>query len=139
MPLADTGHWFAAVSISVLFWWTVASPVIVLALAVLTARRPRLQYTLTILVVVPPLLELLPLAAMRGGLGGAVAGLAAAVEVAAVVLAAAALMTRRAAPGDAADPAPGPTTRSARLGWAAAFCAVAGGMIGSLAFLNLFS
>lgn len=139
MPLADTGHWFAGVSITVLFWWTVASPVIVLAVAVLTSRRPRLQYGLTILVVVPPLLELLPLAAMRGGPGGAVAGLAAAVEVAAVVLSVAALVTHRRAPAPAQDAAPAPLTRSAKMGWAAVFCAVAGGMIGSLAFLTLFS
>lgn len=145
MPLAETTGWptwLAATSISVLVWWTIASPIAVLGVAVLTARRPRTGYALLPAVCVPPLLVLLPLTVMRGGAGAAAAGAAAALEIAAVILSLAALVSYRrpipaAVPEDA--PAEAPAARHVKLGWAAAFCAVAGGMVGSLAFLTLFS
>lgn len=159
MPLAETSawpHWLAATAITVLLWWTIASPLLVLGAAVLAVRRPRLRALLVIAVCAPPLLVLLPLTVMRGGLGAVVAGAAAALELTAVALELVALVTHRApaavaagAPHDSAgwEAAAGggepsdepPLTRSAKLGWAGAFSAVAGGMVGSLAFLTLFS
>ncbi len=146
MSLAETTGWptwLAATSITVLVWWTIASPLAVLGVAVLTARRPRTGYALLLAVCVPPLLVLLPLTVMRGGAGAAAAGAAAALEIAAVILSLAALVSYRrpALPAAAREDAVAelPTARHAKLGWAAAFCAVAGGMVGSLAFLTLFS
>jgi hypothetical protein len=148
MPLAETTGWptwLAATSISLLVWWTIASPIAVLGVAVLTARRPRTGHALLLAVCVPPLLVLLPLTVMRGGAGAVAAGAAAAFEIVAVLLSLAALVTyRRPAitAGDGGDEAAadaGPTPRHVKLGWAAAFSAVAGGMVGSLAFLTLFS
>lgn len=147
MPLAETTAWpawLAATSIAVLMWWTIASPIAVLGVAVLTARRPRTGYALLVAVSAPPLLVLLPLAVMRGGAGAVAAAGAAGLEVAAIGLTLAALVTYRrpaatgggeAEEGDDGTPSP----RHAKLGWAAAFCAVAGGMVGSLAFLTLLS
>ncbi len=77
MPLAETAGWptwLAATSITVLVWWTIASPIAVLGVAVLGARRPRTAYLLTVAVCTPPLLVLLPLTVMRGGAGAAAAG-----------------------------------------------------------------
>jgi len=154
MPLAETTqwpHWLAATSITFLLWWTIASPLLVLGVAVLAARRPRLRSLLVMAVCVPPLLVLLPLTAMRGGGGAVAAGAASALEIGAVALALVALVTHRAVAasptreteprgdGAGADVAEPPLTKSAKLGWAAVFCAVGGGMVGSLAFLSLFS
>lgn len=147
MPLAETTawpHWLAATSITFLLWWTIASPLLVLGVAVLAARRPRLRSLLTIAVCAPPLLVLLPLTTMRGGVGAVAAGAASVLEAAAVLLALAALVTYRAPrpsrdDGEAADGAEPPLTWSAKAGWAAVFCTVAGGMVASLAFLSLFS
>jgi hypothetical protein len=149
MLFADTAgwpHWLAATSITLLLWWTVASPLVLLGVAVLTAGRARLRYALTVAVCGPPLLVLLPLTVMRGGFGVVPAGAAAAFEIAAIGLSLVALVTHRAAPragGGAEDGETGaaepPLTLSSKLGWAAVFCGVAGGMVGSLAFLTLFS
>jgi hypothetical protein len=132
MAVADTAAWFAATSVSVLFWWTVVSPLLVLGAAVLAGRRPRVRYALTLAVVIGPLLELLPLAVMHGGRGGAISAVAAAVESAAAVLAVLALVALRDMSADAAG------GRAARLGGAATVAAVAGGMIGSVALLTSF-
>ena len=132
MAVAETAEWFAATSVSVLFWWTVVSPLLVLAAAVLAGRRPRLRYALTLAIVIGPLLELLPLAVMHGGLGGAISAVAAAVEGAAAVLAVLALVAVRGSSADAAG------RRAARLGGAATAAAVAGGMVGSVALLTSF-
>jgi hypothetical protein len=148
MPLAETAgwpSWLAATSITVLVWWTIASPIAVLGVAVVGARRPRSGFLLTVAVCTPPLLVLLPLTVMRDGAGAAAAGAAAALEIAAACLALAALATYRrpAAAQQSAEAGPdtaeAPAPRPVKLGWAAAFCAVAGGMVGSLAFLTLFS
>lgn len=146
MPLAETAgwpSWLAATSITVLVWWTIASPIAILGVAVVGARRPRTAYLLTVAVCTPPLLVLLPLTVMRGGAGAAASGAAAALEIAAACLALAALATYRrpaaAARPDEPDGAETLTPRPVKLGWAAVFCAVAGGMVGSLAFLTLFS
>lgn len=132
MVVAGTAEWFAATSVSVLFWWTVVSPLLVLAAAVLAGRRPRLRYALTLAIVIGPLLELLPLAVMHGGRGGVLSAVAAAVEGAGAVLAVLALVALR---GTSAAAAGG---RAARLGGASTVAAVAGGMIGSVALLTSF-
>ena len=127
-------EWFAATSISVLFWWTVVSPLLALAAAVLAGRRPRLRHALTLVLAIGPLLELLPLAVMHGGRGAALAAAAAAVETAAVVLAALALVALRGTRPDGAAT----DARGARLGGAATAAVVAGGMMGSVALLTSF-
>ena len=137
-------HWLAATSITFLLWWTIASPLLLLGAAVLAARRPRLRSLLTIAICAPPLLVLLPLTAMGGGVGAVAAGAAAALEAAAVALAVVAMVAPQPRPAsppaeEAAPVAEPPLTWSVKLGWAAVFCAVAGGMVGSLAFLTQFS
>ena len=133
MAAAVTAEWFAVTSVAVLFWWTVISPLLALAVAVLAGRRPRVRYALTLAIVIGPLLELLPLAVMHGGGGAVLAAAAAAVEGAAAVLAVLALAAlRSAAPGAA------PGRRAASLGGAATVAAVAGGMVGSVALLTSF-
>lgn len=127
MTLAITPHSFAAASISVLFWWTVASPAMALALAAFAGRRPRLRLALVIAIVAGPLIVLMPLTAMHGGPGALAAGAAAAVEGAALVLAAAALVLSRRGRSVAARPAA-----------AAIACAVVGGMLGTLALVTTF-
>ena len=74
-------------AITTLFWWTVLSPLGLLAVAVLCARRPRLRRWLTLVVLVPPMLALLPVAVMQRGLtrfaaAGAVVLLGAAIALA---------------------------------------------------------
>lgn len=130
MPLADTARSFAAGAVSVLFWWTVVSPLLAVAVALFAGRHPRLRYALTLAVVVPPMLELLPLAAMRGGGGALLAAAAAAADAAAAVLAVLALTGKAPPAGD------GWRSRPAGLGAAATAAAVVGGMLGSLALLT---
>jgi hypothetical protein len=87
MPIDVSPGSFAAVAISALFWWTVLSPAAVLAIAALCGRRPRLLGALTLVVLVPPAVTLLPVAVMHGGVEAVAAGVAVALLLAAVVLA----------------------------------------------------
>jgi hypothetical protein len=130
MPIDVSPGSFAAVVISSLFWWTVLSPATLLAVVALCGRRPRLRGALTIVVLAPPIVTLLPVAVMHGGLEAVAAGVAAGVLVAALVLSAAALRSAR------RDP-----ERSDSRATAAFLTGVAGGMIGSLALVGalLFS
>lgn len=125
MPIDVSPGSFAAVVITALFWWTVLSPVALLAVAALCGRRPRLRAVLTIAVLVPPVVTLLPVAAMHGGLEAVAAAGAVAIDVAAVILA-------LASPARA-DSDPGRAERGAT---AAFLAGVAGGMIGSLALVG---
>ena len=130
MPIDVSPGSFAAVAISTLFWWTVLSPAAVLAVAALCGRRPRLRGALTLVVLVPPAVTLLPVAVMHGGAEAAAAGVAVAVLLAAVVLAILAL-TRLRKNAERAD----------RDATAALLTGVAGGMVGSFALVGalLFS
>lgn len=67
MPIDITPGSFAAVAITTLFWWTVLSPAGLLVVAVVCAYRPRLRGTLTLIVLAPPLVTLLPVAVMSDG------------------------------------------------------------------------
>lgn len=125
MPFDVSSGSFAATAITSLFWWTVLSPLGLLAVAVLCARRLGLRLWLTLVVLVPPLLVLLPVAVMHGGVVSVVAVGAALVEAAAVVLVVAALVRRGRAPAAAARY----TAASLVLG-------VAGGMLGSGALVG---
>jgi hypothetical protein len=129
MPIDVSPGSFAAVAISTLFWWTVLSPAGLLAVAALCDRRPVLRGVLTLVVLVPPVVTLLPVAVMHGGAEAVAAGAAAAVLLAAVVLAALSLARRRDEP------------RAERLATAAFLTGVAGGMVGSVALVGalLFS
>ncbi len=99
MPIDVSPGSFAAVVITALFWWTVLSPVALLAVAALCGRRPRLRAVLTIAVLVPPVVTLLPVAAMHGGLEAVAAAGAVAIDVAAVILALASLARANSDPG----------------------------------------
>ena len=120
MPLDASPHSLAAAAIRILFWWTVLSPLGLLAVAVLCASRPRLRAALTLVVLVPPFLVLLPVAVMHGGFAGAVAAGAALLVAAGVVLCAAALVHARRRP-----------ELAARNAAAALVFGVVGGMLGS--------
>jgi hypothetical protein len=132
MPIDLTPGSLAAVTISALFWWTVLSPAALLAVAALCGRRPRLRGALTLVVLVPPIVTLLPVAVMHGGFEAAAAGVAAAVLLAAVVLAVAGLTRLRGA---------GDVERAERTATGALLAGAAGGMVGSLALVGalLFS
>jgi hypothetical protein len=119
MPIDFSPGSFAAVAIAALFWWTVLSPVALLAIAALCPHDPRLRGALTLVVLVPPVVTLLPVAVMRGGLEAAAAGAGAAVLGVAVALTILGLVGRE-------DPA-----RVERYATAALLVGVAGGMIGS--------
>lgn len=95
MPLDTSADSLVAGAISVAFWWTVLSPLALLALLVLGASHPRLRATLTLVVLVPPLLVLLPVTVMGTGRPPLVSGAAAALEAAGVALAATALVRAR--------------------------------------------
>ena len=125
MPFDVSPGSFAATAIASLFWWTVLSPLALLAVAVLCARKLRLRLWLTLAVLVPPLLVLLPVAVMHGGPAGMGAAGAALVEAAAVALVVAALLRRGRAPEAAAKYA----AASLVLG-------VIGGMLGSGALVG---
>ena len=125
MPFDVSPGSFAATAIASLFWWTVLSPLALLAVAVLCARKLRLRLWLTLVVLVPPPLVLLPVAVMHGGLAGVAAAGAALVEAAAVALVVAALLRRGRAPEAAAKYA----AASLVLG-------VIGGMLGSGALVG---
>lgn len=125
MPIDVSPGSFAAVAITALFWWTVLSPVALLAVAALCGRRPRLRAALTIAVLVPPVVTLLPVAVMHGGAGALAATAAVLVAGAAVVLAAISLARTRSDP----DSAERYATGSFLVG-------VAGGMLGSAALVG---
>lgn len=124
MPIDASPSSFAAVTIAVLFWWTVCSPAALLAVAVLCGRRPRLRGVLTLVALVPPLLTLLPVAVMRGGLTAAAAAAGALVLGTALVLDVVSLLQVR------PDPA-----CAERYATAALLAGVAGGLMGSIALV----
>jgi hypothetical protein len=125
MPIDVSPGSFAAVTITALFWWTVLSPAGLLAVAALCGRRPRLRAALTIAVLAPPVVTLLPVAVMHGGLGAVAASAAVVVLAGAIALAVASLVRRRSAP-----------ERAERYATASLLAGVAGGMIGSAALVG---
>jgi hypothetical protein len=108
----------------------VLSPAALLVVVVLCGRRPRLRGALTLVVLVPPMVTLLPVAVMHGGLEAVAAGSAVAVLLAALVLAILGLGRLRTDEG-----------RADRDATAALLTGVAGGMVGSFALVGalLFS
>jgi hypothetical protein len=124
MPIDVSPGSVAAATIAVLFWWTVCSPAALLAIAVLCGRTPRLRGVLTLVVLVPPLLTLLPVAVMRGGLAAAAAAAAALVIGGALILDGASLLRVRRDPAGAE-----------RNATAALVAGVAGGITGSIALV----
>jgi len=130
MPIDITPGSFAAVTITALFWWTVLSPVGLLGVAVLCARRPRLRGALTLVVLTPPLITLLPVAVMSDGLTRIAAAGAVLLLGAAIALDLPSLLAGRNHP-----------ERAERQATAALLLGVAGGMLGSGALVGalLFS
>ena len=122
MPVDLSPGSFAAVAISTLFWWTVLSPAALLAVAVLCRSRTRLRASLTLLVLAPPIVTLLPVAVLHGG-AEAVAAVAVAVLISAVVLAVLDLARRS------------HSARAETYATGALFGGVVGGMIGSFALV----
>lgn len=125
MPIDITPGSFAAVTITTLFWWTVLSPVGLLVVAVLCARRPRLRGTLTLIILAPPLITLLPVAVMSDGVQRVAAAGAVLLLGAGVALTASSRVRARRSP----DLAERRTTAALLLG-------VAGGMLGSGALVG---
>jgi hypothetical protein len=125
MPIDVSPGSFAAFTITALFWWTVLSPAGLLAVAALCGRRPRLRAALTVAVLVPPVVTLLPVAVMHGGLEAVAAAAAAAALVVAIALSLASLVCRAGAP-----------ERAERYATAAFLTGVAGGMVGSAALVG---
>ena len=125
MPIDITPGSFAAVTITTLFWWTVLSPVGLLVVAVLCVRRPRLRGTLTLIVLAPPLITLLPVAVMSDGVRRVAAAGAVLLLGAGVALTAASRFRARRSP-DLAE----------RRATAALLLGVAGGMLGSGALVG---
>jgi hypothetical protein len=125
MPIDVSPGSFAAVTITALFWWTVLSPAGLLAVAVLCASRPALRAVLTIVVLAPPVVTLLPVAVMHGGPAAIAAAAAVLVAGAGIVLATASVPRARRAP-----------ERSEQYSTASLLLGVAGGMIGSVALLG---
>ncbi len=125
MPFDVSAGSLAAAAIRALFWWTVLSPPTLLAVAVLGASRLRLRLALTLVVLVPPVVVLLPVAVMHGGLAGAGAATAALIEGAGIVLAVIALVRGRGHP-----------ELAVRYATAALALGVAGGMLGSGALVG---
>jgi hypothetical protein len=125
MPFDVSAGSFAATAINVLFWWTVLSPLGLLVVAVLCAQRLRLRLWLTVSILVPPILVLLPVTVMHAGpwrFGTAGATL---LDGAGVLLAAAALVRLTTRPQLAAQYAA-----------AALVLGVVGGMLGSAALVG---
>ncbi len=125
MPIDVSPGSFAAVAISTLFWWTVLSPAAVLAVTALCGRRARLRGALTLVVLVPPVVTLLPVAVLHGGVGAVAAGVGVAVLLAAVALEVLGLARLRTDEG-----------RADRAATAALLTGVAGGMVGSFALVG---
>jgi hypothetical protein len=127
MPFDVSAGSFAAAAISTLFWWTVLSPLGLLATAVVCARRPRLRLWLSLAIMVPPLLVFLPVSAMHAGPPRVGAAGAALLDGAGVVIAAAALVRLSTRPDLAA-----------RYAATALALGVFGGMLGSAALVGAF-
>jgi hypothetical protein len=125
MPFDVSAGSFAAAAITVLFWWTVLSPLALLAVAVLCVRRLRLRLWLTLPVLVPPILVLLPVTAMHSGSARVGTAAAALLDGAGVVLAVAALARLARRP-----------ELAARYGAAALALGIVGGMLGSGALVG---
>ena len=125
MPFDVSAGSFAAAAITALFWWTVLSPLGLLAAAVLCARRLWLRLWLTLAILVPPILVFLPVAMMNAGPSRVGTAGAALLDGAGVVLAAAAL----------ARLAPRPES-AARYAAAALALGIGGGILGSVALLG---
>lgn len=124
---ADLSRAFAAATITVLFWWTVLSPLGSFAIAAIWSRRIRPRAVLTAIVAAPPLLVLAPVGMAHGLPVRLPAAAALACGGAAVVLAGAALI------GAARHP-----EKAARWVSAESVLAVLAGMLGSLALLRAF-
>jgi len=125
MPIDLAPGSLAAVIIRALFWWTVLSPAALLAVAVLCGRRPRLGGALTIVVLAPPLVTLLPVAVMGAGIARVAAAVGAVALTAAVTLT---VLGRADARRD-----------GVRSGWyatAGSLTGIAGGMVGSFALVG---
>jgi hypothetical protein len=125
MPFDVSAGSFAAAAITAIFWWTVLSPLGLLAAAVLCARRLRLRLWLTLAILVPPILVFLPVTVMHAGPSRVGTAGAALLDGAGVVLAAAALVRL--------------TTRpklAARYAAAALALGIIGGMLGSGALVG---
>ena len=125
MPFDVSAGSFAAATITGLFWWTVLSPLGLLAAAVLCARRLRLRLWLTLAILVLPILVFLPVTVIHAGPSRVGTAGAALLDGAGVVLAAAALVRL--------------TTRpelAARYAAAALALGVIGGMLGSGALVG---
>jgi hypothetical protein len=118
-------HSLAAVAIRALFWWTVLSPLGLLAVAVLCASRLRLRAALTLVVLAPPMLVFLPVAVMHGGFAGPGAAGAALLAGVGILLAAVALVRAHRRP-----------ELAARYAVAAVAFGAVGGMLGSGALVG---
>ena len=127
MPFDVSAGSFAAAAISALFWWTVLSPLGLLAVAVLCARRLRLRLWLTVAILVPPILVLLPMTVMHAGPWRVGTAAAALLNGAGVILAVATLLRLGRRPELAA--------RYAATALALGIC---GGMLGSAALVGAF-
>jgi len=125
MPLDVSAGSFAATAISALFWWTVLSPLGLLAVAVLCTRRLRLRLWLTLAILVPPILVFLPVTVMHAGPWRFGTAGAALLDAAGIVLAGAALIRLSARP-----------QLAARYAAAALVLGVVGGMLGSGALVG---
>ena len=125
MPLDVSAGSFAAAAISTLFWWTVLSPLGLLAAAVLCARRPRPRLWLTLAILVPPILVFLPVTAMTAGPWRWGTAGAALLDAAGIVCAAAALIRLGRRP-----------EHVARCAAAALFLGIIGGMLGATALVS---
>jgi hypothetical protein len=126
MPFDVSAGSFAAMAITSLFWFTVLSPLGLLATAVLCARRPRLRLWLTLVILVPPIVVLLPVVTTHGAFSRAGAAGAVLLDGAGVVLATAALVRLTIRP-----------ELAARYAAASLACGIFGGMLGSGALVGV--
>jgi len=125
MPFDVSAGSFAAAAISALFWWTVLSPLALLAAAVLCARRLRLRLWLTLVILVPPILVFLPVTVMHAGPSRVGTAGAALLDGSGVILAAAALLRLTTLP-----------ELAARYAAAALTLGIIGGMLGAGALMG---
>ena len=125
MPFDVSAGSFAAAAITTLFWWTVLSPLALLAAAVLCARRLRLRLWLTLVILVPPILVFLPVTVMHAGPSRVGTAGAALLDGAGVILAAAALLRLTTLP-----------ELAARYAAAALTLGIIGGMLGAGALMG---
>jgi hypothetical protein len=125
MPVDVSAGSFAAAAITTLFWWTVLSPLGLLAVAVLCAQKLRLRLRMTLAILVPPLLVLLPVSVMHEGPSRLTAAAAALLDGAGACLAAEALIRAARRP-----------ELAARRASAALVLGIVGGMLGSAALVG---